>query len=182
MASFAILPKASIMDIITRMTVVAGTRQTHLLHRLRMTRVALQALVFSRQRKICLAIVIEVPVFPASRTMAGLALDTQASTVFVIFSMTSDTGNRGILKALRSVAVFTFHLHMPTEQWKRSQSMIEQSAFPGGFVVATVALFAFLALVYIILTVARVAGFTQVFLAKDTLVAGSTLDLIVLTP
>ena len=60
--------------------------------------------------------------------------------------------------------------------------MIEQGTFPGGFIVTTVALLAFLALVHIILSMACVACLAQVFLAEDALVAGSAFDLVVLTP
>ena len=115
MASLAVLPEASIMNIVPRMTVVAGTPQCHLLHWLRMTRFTLQAFVFSRQREICLASVIEVPILPTSRTVAGLALDTQTSAMLVIFTVTSNTGNRSVFKGLGSVTVFTFHLHMATQ-------------------------------------------------------------------
>lgn len=44
---------------------------------------------------------------------------------------------------------------------------------------ATVALPAFLALVHVILSMAGVTGFTELLLAKDSLVTGCTLDLIV---
>jgi hypothetical protein len=58
---------------------------------------------------------VKTPVLPASRAMAGLALDTQPTTVLVILSMTGDTGNRCIPERFASVAFFAFHFYVAAQ-------------------------------------------------------------------
>lgn len=55
---------------------------------------------------------IKPPVFPASRTVTGLTLDAQPTSMFIISSVAGDTRDRGVLEGLGTVTLFTSHFHM----------------------------------------------------------------------
>jgi len=60
--------------------------------------------------------------------------------------------------------------------------MVKSCALPGCFVVTTVALLALLALMHVVFAMTGITGFAEFLLAKHSLVASRTLDLVVLAP
>lgn len=57
------------------MTIITGPGQADFFHRLRMTLGTFQAHMLSGKREVSLFIMIEPPVFPAARAVAGFTLD-----------------------------------------------------------------------------------------------------------
>lgn len=55
---------------------------------------------------------VKSPVFPASRTVTGLTLDSESTSMPVVFSMAGDTGDWGILESFCAMTFFTFHFYM----------------------------------------------------------------------
>ena len=158
------------------MTIVASAWQTDFPHCLGVTFSTFQSLVLSGQRKVGLTIVIEAPIFPRSGAVTGFTLYTETTTMLVILSMTGNARDRCILEGFGFVTFFALHSRVLAQQGECRQAMIKPGALPGRFVVTAIALLAFLSLVDIILLVAGITGFTQVFPAQNTLVAGGTLD------
>ena len=73
------------------------------------TRVAREARVRARQRKLRLRRMIERPVLPAARVVAGRAVRAQRATVLVVLSVAVDAGNRRVLEARRGMAILARH-------------------------------------------------------------------------
>jgi len=180
MTAFTILAETTIVNIVPCMTIITGARQANLFHGLGMALGTLQSPVFASQRKAGLTTVIETPFLPTAGTVTGFTFNTQSSPMVVVLSVTTYAGNRCIPECFGLVARFALHLCMPAQQRKCSQPVIEYGAFPGPLRVTIFTLLPFLPLVYVVRSMAGIAGLAQLLVPQYTLVAGCALDAVVL--
>lgn len=90
-----------------------------------MARLARNFRVRARQRKFCLRVVIEGPVRPATRVVAGGAIFAQCAVVPVVLAVAIDAARGRILEARRHVTGFARHGRMLADQRKRREIVIE---------------------------------------------------------
>lgn len=171
--------KPAIVHIVSAVTTITGPGQADFFHRLRVAGNTLDRFVLAGQGEPGLPVVIECPLLPRTRIVAGFTLVTEPAPMIVIPPVTGDTRYRCALVGLVLVALYALNIFMLAIQRKRRQAMIEQGALPIAFVVAIVALPALFPLVDVIAPVTGITGFTQPLLAQYTLVAGCTPDSIV---
>ena len=102
-------------------------------------------------------VVVKVPRLPTAHVMAVLTLGTQTALVYfrVIFFMARETLRLGIFEGRGKVALLAFHQCMvPLQQELGHGVVLESSLLPIRFVMASLALLAFLPLVLVVLLVA----------------------------
>ena len=106
--------------------------------------------------KISLYIVIEQPQIPGDRVMAGFAIALKDTVVVVVLQVAVDTGIAGVREALRRMTIGTFNVAVLAQQRKGRQVMLkERRVFPIGLCVTVTALFAKLAVMWVIIKVTR---------------------------
>ena len=124
-ARLAGVSKAPLMDILNRMTIVAGCRKTPV-YLTEMATLASDVPVLAAQLKFRLGVIECCPVVPYCRAVARLAFPPQITLVRLISHMTSKARVRGIGPALPlGVAVGALQLLVCTSQWKICSGMIK---------------------------------------------------------
>ena len=123
MAAAAIRAEATLVHVFGSMT-ISALRRNFLSH-LAMARLARNFRVRAGQRKFRLRVVIERPVRPAARVVAGGAIFAQRAVVPVVLAVAIDAARRRILEARRHVTRFAGHSRMLADQRKRGEIVIE---------------------------------------------------------
>ena len=141
MALITSLPEGSLVSIIGAMAPDAITLRRDFCRRFgRVARMALQALMRSRQLKPRLRRVVKAPARPCVRVMALSAIGAQSAFVLFIL-MTFGTGTRDVLEIVTAMALLARHHRMLADQGKARDVMIEgHLCAPTGFLVAGLAL------------------------------------------
>ena len=103
-------------------------------------------------------VVVEIPRFPVTRVVAGLALRAQRGLVLVVFEVAIDAFAGCVLETFACMTVLANHTVVAPCQRKTRFAMVEQGDLPRGVVVAGLALLALRAFVLVVLLVAGVAG------------------------
>ena len=150
----AALAEATLVDIVTRVTVVAG-RCSHnfLAGGTRMTGQAIKTFMLAIELEMRARVVIELPGLPAIRVVTLRAVLAEMALVGIVLAMTVRADQRRIFVGGTGVTFLAGGHGMRTEQRKAGQVMFEGYLLaPTGFVVTTLAVTPFL-------TTMRVVGF-----------------------
>ena len=116
--------------------------------------IAAQIPVFAVERKPGLLSVVEIPDSPAIRVVALVAGLPEHCLVFVVITMATDAILWCVLEGGRDMTLLARRRSVKAEKGEMGYIVVEDNAFaPRGFVVATLALFALLALVDIVVAV-----------------------------
>ena len=154
MTTAAIRAEAALMHVLGSMT-ISALRRNFLSH-FAMARLARNFRVRARQRKFRLRVVIEGPVLPAARIVAGGAIFAQRAVVSVVLAVAIDAARGRVLEARRHVTGFAGHSRVLADQRKCRKIMVESHRrIPRGLAVALLAAHAQLAFMFVI---ARMAG------------------------
>ena len=169
MALLAKLPKTAVVHVVYIVAADAGAALRHFArHGLVVTCGTGNAFMSAVEHEGCLRVVVEAPCFPRQRVVAGLAAGAEREFVLVIFFVTGNASRVGVLEGGGHVALLAFDAYVLAEQRETSQAVIDLGGLPVAFVMAGLALPAFLALVLVVLFVAGDAGSLQLFLEKES--------------
>lgn len=159
MAPAAVEAEFAIMDVVRLMTVGTSAPQPRLRgERPPMTGVALNVQMSTLQRKVCLPVVVELPLQPVHRVVAQGAVFREATRMRVAVVMAFGTLRRCIAKNVGLVARVALFVRVCAEQWKPRQAVIEEDLVgPRVFVMAVEAGRALGTLVRVVFLVAREA-------------------------
>lgn len=117
--------------------------------------IAIEPAVSAIQTETGAGLMIEVPQLPAARVVAAFALRAQAPLVHILLVMARDAFGLGVPELLRQMALLARHHDVSPRQRKTRAPVIEGGALPVIGAVTGLALLALLALVHVILAVAR---------------------------
>ena len=113
------------VDVVLAMAGCAVRRQLHFRRWLAVAVDALQASVLARKRKIGLAAMVELPVAPGVRGMAGSAVLAESAFVHIAALVTAEAILRCTLERLRAMTLRAGHEHMHAEQRIVGEIMVE---------------------------------------------------------
>src|SRR5689334_9516266 len=119
-----------------------------------MAGVAVELAVPAVERKLGLAVVVEVPGLPVPGVVAGLAARSEPALVHVVLGMAGHALALRVLVARGGVAALAFDHRMPAEQRKVGARVVEAGLLPGLLDVAAVAFRSELPFVLVVLLVA----------------------------
>gem|GEM_PF-5744091 len=163
MAAATVGAKLTIVQITCAMA-VATTRsgRLHFLQRASVTVVTRHINVRAFQSETGLQLVVEGPLIPADRVVAGSTLIVEIAAMRILILMAGNTCGIRFPKGLRLMAVVAFCFPMLPEQWKRAEVVIEEHrVLPADFGMAGFTLSSKGLLVYIVLEMARVTACFQ---------------------
>lgn len=161
MTSAAVCAKFSIVHVIGPVAIAAAAvSRFHLGERAAMALLAGNIDVSAGQWKVSLQVMIESPLFPGDRGVAGAAFIVEIAVVRVVFRMARNTGGFGFSECLGLVAVRALcNLVVRAQQRKRSQIVIEEHrVLPIDFRVAVLTLRAQRLIVGVVIQVTRVTS------------------------
>lgn len=183
MALPAIRTELTVVDIVIAVTIRTLTAQACLrAERAAVTAFAAHPGMRPEQRKVGLLVVIEMPLLPVDRVVAGRAGLAESAVMIVVVPVAVDAQFGCVSEDMRIVTVGALGFGMFAEEGKAGQAVVEKDlVFPGTFVMAIRAGDALRALVRVIFFV---AGHTRTleFDIEDRLnMAGIALDRVVST-
>ena len=147
-----------------------------------MAGVAREALVTTIEHETRASIVIEIPLLPIARVVALLARRSQPTLVRVVLLVARAALARRIFECGCLVAVLARNLRVFAEQREPREPVIECGLGPTTLVMALLATVTFLALVFVILTVTRVARGIELLLIQIAGMARAAFHLAVFAP
>lgn len=154
MTTLALAAETTIVHVVLEVTIHTCLAQfDRVARRLLMTIVAGHFHMPAIQHKLR-SVVIEIPGFPGTGVMTGLALDAKAALVLVVLFMASITGGWRIMECRSLMALLALSSGVTASQREARFVVVIRGILPALFVVTSFALIAELALVLVILAVA----------------------------
>ena len=142
-----------------------------------MTIPAAQPLMRTGQRKMGLGCVVELPIAPTVRVVAGNALFAQVLLVHVLGTVTTDAFVGRLAECPRRMAFLAGNADMQADQRKTGEVMVElHLVSPASLVVAMLAVAAERTLVHVVNGMAAGAFLRQLLLLEDARVAGMAIE------
>ena len=160
MAATAVGTKLSIMQITCFVAAAAASAsEFHSAERRAMAVIAADIDVRTREREVCLQIVIECPRGPGNRVVARAALVVEVTAVRIFFLMAGNASGFRLAENLCLMAVRALHIVVFSEQRKWAEIVIEkQRILPIHFRMAILALSAERLFVHIVIQMTGFAG------------------------